>query len=131
MQNNILFFQSTSIGGVGNKPGLFEMLLTHLDSLELKIFEEQQIIVPSAAIASWLKDQIALKHGICANLDCVVLPGPVLDNIYYANNPDFKPFNFSEAKYIIYNYLCNIWPSVNQSESTESHELNSYIYVNG
>jgi exonuclease V gamma subunit len=136
MQNNILFFQSTSIGGTNNTPGLFEMLLAHLDGLELGIFEQQQVIVPGKTIASWLKDQIAIKHGICANLDCVVLPGPVLDNIYYANNPSFKAFDFNRAKYIIYDYLCNSVPpdndlGGNKLQSREKEELNNYIYVNG
>lgn len=122
MQNNIFFFQSTSIGGNNNTPGLYEILLSHMDNLELKLFDTLQIIVPSLAIASWLKDQITIKHGICANVDCVVLPGPVLDNIYYASNPGFKPFNFSEAKYIIYDYLCH--------SKLDDEELNAYLYTN-
>lgn len=123
MQNNIFFFQSPLIGSTVNNSGLFELLLTHLDSIELKLFEQLQIIVPSLAMASWLKDQIAVKRGICANLDCVVLPGPVLDNIYYANNPQSQPFNFSQAKYIIYDYLCH-------NKIGDADELNSYIYFN-
>ncbi|MCC2645200.1 MAG: hypothetical protein K0R94_978, partial [Burkholderiales bacterium] len=124
MQNNILFFQSTSIGGNNSQPGLFEMLLSHLDALELDIFESQQVVVPNLALASWLKDQIAIKHGICANLDCVILPGTILDNIYFANNPDFCAFNFYEARYIIYDYLCH-------TKLDDADELNSYIYTNG
>ncbi|MCC2624604.1 MAG: hypothetical protein K0R14_477 [Burkholderiales bacterium] len=136
MQNNILFFQSTSIGGINNTSGLFEMLQAHLDGLELSIFEQQQIIVPSKAIALWLKDQIAIKYGICANLDCVVLPGPVLDNIYYANNQSFTAFDFNKAKFIIYDYLLNSLPpssetSENELQSQGDAELNNYIYVNG
>lgn len=125
MQNNILFFQSISIGGFDNTPGLFELLLTHLDNIELGLFEQQQIIVPNTAIAKWLKDQIAIKYGICANLDCVVLPSPVLDNTYYANHPECLQFNFDQAKYMIYSYLC----STKLEDNVD--ELNSYIYVEG
>ncbi len=122
----IMFFQSTAIGTSDNEAGLFELFLSHFNTLEgLSIFDKVQVIVPNHAMSAFMKDNVAKKLGICANLDFVVLPGPVIENIYKANNPDIILFDFKEAKYIIYDYLCN-----NKLSSEDSIELNQYIYQN-
>ena len=122
----IMFFQSTSIGTSDNEPGLFELFLSHYATLEsLSIFDKVQVIVPNHAMSAFMKDNVARNLGICANLDFVVLPGPVIENVYKANNPDAILFDFKEAKYIIYGYLCN-----NKLSSQDSKELNQYIYQN-
>ena len=106
-QSNIMFFQSTSLTDVNN-PGLLEIFLTHLEHLENTcVFKKIQVIVPNHALANWLKDKVASKYGICANLDFVVLVGPVLQNIYLNNNPDVELLDFSQVKYRIYKYLCS------------------------
>lgn len=123
-QLSILFFQSTSLGSKSNQIGLFDLLLTHLDSIKhCDVFDCQQIVVSNHANASWLKDRITLKDGVCANLDFVVLLGPVLQNIYLEHNPDVELFDLSKSKYIIYKYLCDT-----KVETSDSDELNNYIY---
>lgn len=123
--SSIMFFQSTSIGGDQEHIGLFELLCSHLNALDNKdIFKKIQIVVPNQAMASWLKDNIAKKFGICANIDFVVLMGPVIQSIYCKNNEHAQLFDFSYAKYIIYQYLCE-----NKLNTPDSQLLNNYIYV--
>ena len=122
VNSEIMFFQSTAIGTTPNEPGLFELFLSHYNSLEdVSVFDKVQVIVPNHAMSSFLKDRVALSLGICANLDFVVLPGPVIENIYKANNPNEIIFDFKEAKYIIYDFLCN-------HKLANADELNHYIY---
>lgn len=124
-QTDIMFFQSTSIGTIPGKPGLFELFLSNFTSLEgLSIFDKVQVIVPNHAMSSFLKDKVTSIQGICANLDFVVLPGPVIENIYKANNPNDIIFVFKDAKYIIYDFLCN-------NKLDDAHDLNHYIYKDG
>ena len=122
-----MFFQSTSIGTIQNEPGLFELFIAHLNSIDnLSVFEKIQVIVPNHAMSIWLKDRVTSHEGICANIDFVVLPGPVIENIYKANNHNEILFNFKNVKYIIYDFLCN-----NKLLTSDTQELNHYIYQNG
>ena len=124
MSDNLLFFQSTEIGGNPAKLGLVDLLITHIKGDQSSnLFTRQQIVVPNQAMATWLKDLIATRDGICANLDCVVLLGPVLQNIYLANNPQAVLYDFNQAKYLIYELLCS-----QKIECDDSTELNNYIY---
>lgn len=107
MQNNIVFFQSTEFGAHDNV-GIIDLLITQIDQVgNESLFEKIQIIVPNQAVAVWVKDYIASKKGICANIDCVVLPGAVIENIFLANNPHEILFDFARVKLIIYEYLLN------------------------
>ncbi len=36
-------------------------------------FIREQIVIPNQGVASWLKQQIALNSGICANIDFILL----------------------------------------------------------
>lgn len=124
MSDKLVFFQSTEIGGNSAKLGLVDLLLTHIKNDETtNLFTRQQIVVPNQAMATWVKDLIASRDGICANLDCVVLLGPVLQNIYLANNPQAVLYDFNQAKYVIYEFLCN-----HQIDCDDAAELNNYIY---
>ena len=108
VNSEIMFFQSTAIGTTPNEPGLFELFLSHYNSLEdVSVFDKVQVIVPNHAMSSFLKDRVALSLCICANLDFVVLPGPVIENIYKANNPNEIIFDFKEAKYIAFSSYLN------------------------
>jgi len=125
MQNNIIFFQSSSIGGIKDQVGLLDLLITHVTGVpDLDLFEQLQVIVPNQAQAIWLKDQLTLRQGICANLDFVVLLGPVLQNIYQANNPDVEFYDFNQAKFLIYSLLC-----AERINCADADELNNYIYA--
>lgn len=127
MQNEIMFFQSTNIGGNKSNPGLFELFSGHLDGLEnVNIFEKIQVIVPNHAMAQWLRDNVTKKFSICANIDFVVLPGPVIENIYKCNNPTHELLNLQNLKYLIYEYLCQ-----NKLDLSDNKELKYYIYGNG
>lgn len=120
MQNNLFFFQSSSLGG--KSIGLIDLLATQITEVSKNnLFSKTQVIVPNQAMAVWVKDQIAIKHGICANVDCVVLAGTIIDNIYIDNNPDAVIFDFSEAKFIIYEYLLN-------AKLEGAEELTAYLY---
>ena len=123
MHRDIMFFQSTNIGS-GGQTGLFDLLLHHINSLEnVGVFDIIQIIVPNHAMAAWLKDKVTLAAGICANLDFVVLPGPVIENVYKLNNPNAEMFDLKQVKYIIYQYICR-----NKIDTPDASELNHYIY---
>ncbi len=125
MQNNIIFFQSSAIGGVKDQVGLLDLLITHVNGIpDLDLFEQLQVVVPNQAQAIWLKDQITMRDGICANLDFVVLLGPVLQNIYQDNNLDAEFYDFNQAKFLIYRILCE-----QRIECSDSTELNNYIYT--
>ena len=125
MQNNLIFFQSSSIGGIKDQFGLLDLLITHVNGVsELGLFEQLQVVVPNQAQAIWLRDQLTLRQGICANLDFVVLLGPVLQNIYQANNSDSIFYDFNQAKFLIYSILC-----AERIECSDAAELNNYIYA--
>ncbi len=125
MQDNIIFFQTTFLGGADEAAGLFNILYAKLaNSTNKNVFEKLQIVVPNQAMAIFLKDQVAKSEGICANLDFVVLLGPVLQNYYIANNPGEVIFEFSKAKFIIYDYLLSM-----PFKSSDAKEINQYIIV--
>lgn len=118
MQNNIIFLQSTTLG-YNEEVGLIDLLITHLEKQQ-NLFEPIQVIVPNQAMAVWVKDQIALKNGICANVDCVVLAGTVIDNIYLANNTARQLCDFNQVKFIIYKLLL-------ESDLTSYPELMDFL----
>ena len=63
--------------------GLIDLLIMHLSAEQKNnLFSPLQVIVPNQAMAVWVKDQIAKRQSICANVDCVVLSGTVIDNLY-------------------------------------------------
>ncbi|MDD3267378.1 MAG: exodeoxyribonuclease V subunit gamma [Burkholderiales bacterium] len=125
MQNNIVFFQTTDLVNE-SKSGLLDLLLIQLKSVTQKdVFTKIQIIVPNQAMASWLRDKIAIEFGICANIDCVVLAGVVIENIYKDNYPSIELLDFQQLKYIIYDYLLT-------HDLKNTADLQSYLYsVNG
>ena len=124
MQNKIIFFQSTEIGGYSDKVGLCDLFMTNLFGLtQTNLFEQIKVVVPNQAMGVWLKDRITKKHGICANVDCVTLLGPILQQIYLANNPQFEIYDFNQAKFIIYDILCH-----QSIECADSDEINTYLY---
>jgi exodeoxyribonuclease V gamma subunit len=100
-------YQSTDLFKGGNS--LLKYLLIHLYQLPRDPFSMTQIVVPSQAMGLWLKQQITTKStaGICANIDCVVLLGPVIERIYTENNPDHIMFNFDHAVFTLYEILLN------------------------
>lgn len=126
MQNNIIFFQNTLFGGCYDEVGLFELFSAQLNYLDSDLFDEIQVIVPNQAVAIWLKNKIAVDKGICANLDSIVLLSPLLQKIYLANNPDEQIYDFSAAKYLIYEILCDELPN-----NGNTRELDEYINPNG
>ncbi len=122
-----MFFQSTKLGGNTEQVGLFDLLFTHLHNVEnIGVFDELLVIVPDYALADYISDKIALRNGICANLKFEILFGPVLNNIYLQNNPTAIMFDFAQAKYIIYEYLC-----ANKLNTVDAIDLNNYIYPAG
>ncbi|MBP9743452.1 MAG: exodeoxyribonuclease V subunit gamma [Burkholderiales bacterium] len=122
-----MFFQSTVLGSIPEQAGLFELFIAHLQGLNNSdVFKKIQVVVPNQAMANWLKDKIAQKFSICANIDFVVLLGPVIQSIYLANNPGAKLFEFSKVKYIIYQYLCD-----HKINTPDALLLNNYIYIAG
>lgn len=122
MQNNLFFFQSTELGG-DNQSGLIDLLVAHVnDVAKSNLFAKTQVIVPNQAMAIWVKDQIALRNGICANVDCVVLAGTVIDNIYLDNHKSSVLCDFNQVKFIIYEYLLN-------NDLRTIDELANYLYV--
>lgn len=121
MQNNIVFFQTTSLINE-SKDGLLDLLLIQLKAVTKDdVFAKVQIIVPNQAIAVWLKDKIALEFGICANVDCVVLAGVVIENIYKENYKDTELLDFQQLKYIIYDYLLT-------HDLKNTSDFQSYLY---
>lgn len=128
MAQQIIFLQSTILGGNNStQVGLFDLLLTQLNlNQDLSLFESLQVVVPHQAYGIWLRDKITQRNGICANLDFVTLPGPVLQKIYQKNNPTAQLFDFSQVKYIIYDYLCQT-----QLSAKDAEEISSYLYANG
>lgn len=127
MTDNIFLCNSTEFIADKTPVGIFDYLLNHLNSLDdLDIFESVQIIVPNQAISAWLRDNIALHNHICANINFVVLLGPLLQKIYLDNNPDAKFLDLGQIKFIIYDYLLTnqIYPE------DGGDEVNAYIYTN-
>ena len=122
MQNNIIFFQSSTLGG-RDEVGLIDLLIMHL-SLEQKnnLFKPLQVIVPNQAMAVWVKDQITKHQGICANIDCVVLSGTVIDNLYLVNNPSHQLCDFNQIKFIIYKLLLD-------DDLSQFPELLNFLYT--
>lgn len=120
MSSNLTFFQSTKLGG--DSPGIFDLLLAQIQVISKdNLFSKIQVIVPNQAIGIWLKDKITKKNGICANIDCVVLPGAVIEGIYLHNNPTITLANFAQIKYIIYDYLIT-------NDISSFHDLKTYLY---
>ena len=127
MQSNIALFQSTQIGEGEAQISLFELLISHLENLNnIDIFDKIQIVVPNYGMAAWLRDKVTRKFGICANLDFVVLLGPVIERLYLQHNPEHILFDFNTAKYFIYQYICK-----NKIDTVDAKEFNNYIYVDG
>lgn len=128
MSSKIIFFQSSESGLSGNKVGLADLLITQLNSTaKERLFEAATIIVPERLMGIMLKDKITRSSGICANLDCVTLPGPVLEKIYLKNNPGQQLFDFSQAKFLIYQFLCQM----NKNNTIDDAELSNYLVVAG
>lgn len=105
MQNNIVFFQTTELIN-DSKSGLVDLFMIQLkDVIKNNLFTKIQVIVPNQAVAIWLKDKVALTFGICANIDCVVLPSTVIENIYKENHDSHELLDYKTLKYLIYDYL--------------------------
>ena len=122
--SQLQMIQSTLMQGTDIQIGLTDLLLATLKRYHNPdLFTKTQIVVPNHAMASFAKDLITREDGICCNYDFVVLLGPVLENIYKQNNPDFVMFDFNQAKFIIYDYLCSI-----PINSLDADEINSYLY---
>lgn len=100
--NKFSFFHSTSLNGENS---LFGKFIEQLQHRERSPFSVQQVIVSSTAMALWLKKKIANQFGICANIDFVVLAGPVIENIYRDNFPEHEVFDFEQATFILYELL--------------------------
>ena len=90
--NEINLYQSTSL--IDGNNSLFSQFTANLARLKKSAFDVTQIVVPSHSMAGWLKDQLATHNGICANIDCVVLSGPVIENTDKQNHPTAERFNF-------------------------------------
>jgi len=122
--NTVLnLIQSTEVEG---RNGLLDSFLLQLQqSLNQQVFTSIQVIVPNHAYVNYLKNIVAKRFGIYANIDFVVLPGPVLQNIYCDNNPNTDFIDFSLARFVIYEYLCK-----QKIDSIDAVELNQYIYTN-
>jgi exodeoxyribonuclease V gamma subunit len=127
MEHNLIFLQSTSLGGRGNTPGLLDLLLLHTQTnAATDLFTQIKIVVPNQAVAAWLKDQIALAQGVSANFDCVVLLGPIIEQVYLSFNPEAIMADFTQVKFYLYEILINQRISVRGSD-----EINHYLYPDG
>ncbi|MCX8514400.1 MAG: exodeoxyribonuclease V subunit gamma, partial [Burkholderiales bacterium] len=116
--------QSTEIEG---RNGLLESFLQQLQqSIYQQVFTSIQVIVPNHAYVNYLKNIVAKRFAVYANIDFVVLPGPVLQNLFSDNNPNTQFIDFNLARFVIYDYLCK-----HTIDSSDALELNQYIYTNG
>lgn len=86
---------------------LGELIYDISASKNKELFSPTKVIVSNKAVAEWMKDRVADKYNICANLDFVVLPGAVITNIYLDNNPTSVMFNFEHATFILYQFFSN------------------------
>lgn len=122
--NKFVFFHSTNLIGDNS---LFDKFIEQLQHIERSPFFVQQIIVPSTAISLWLKKKITQKFGICANIDFVVLTGPVIENIYRDNFPEHEIFDFEQATFILYDLLL---AQINSNSESNFSIIQEYISNN-
>lgn len=126
MTSKIIFFQSSESGLSDDKLGLADLLITQLKlTARNRLFEAATVIVPERLMGTMLKDKITRSSGICANLDCVTLPGPVLEKIYLKNNSTQQLFDFTQAKFLIYQILCQM----SIDNSIQEPALANYLIV--
>lgn len=129
--SSIVFLRSNKIiSDEVSNASLYELLKLHLfvpsRNLELDknlIFEQVNIVVPTQSFAIWLQDKITTDYTVCANIDFVVLLGPILNKIYLANNPGAIISDLENATYVIYKYLCQ-----HKIKTTDANEINKYLY---
>lgn len=126
--SSIIFLRSNKITSENSDgAGLYELLKLHLfpSCSDLTVFDEVNVIVPTQTFAIWLQDKITTDYSVCANIDFVVLLGPVLNKIYLANNPGAIISDLENATYLIYKYLCQ-----HKIITSDSDEINKYLYHN-
>ena len=122
--NKFVFFHSTNLIGDNS---LFDKFIEQLQYIEHSPFFVLHIILPSTAIGLWLKKKITQKFGICANIDFVVLTGPVIENIYRDNFPEHEIFDFEQATFILYDLLL---AQINSNSESNFSIIQEYISNN-
>lgn len=126
--SSIIFLRSNKIISLNSTDaGLYELFKLHLftSDPDLNVFTEVNVVVPTQAFAIWLQDQITRDYNVCANIDFVVLLGPVLNKIYLANNPGSVISDLENATYLIYKYLCQ-----HKINTIDADQINKYLYHN-
>lgn len=128
--SEIIFLRSNKISDeLNNGTGLIDLLKAHLNSFSVneeeqaRVFEEITIVVPTQAFAIWLRDRLTHASGVCANIDFVVLLGPILNKIYRWNNKDQQIADFEDATAQIYKYLCTT-----KISTSDAKDINNYLY---
>lgn len=103
--------------------GLFELLCSYIENFSSDAFSEHEVIVPHSGMKCWLRDQITKKYTICSNINFTILLNPIIEKIYLQNNPGVQLFDFSYARFIIYDFFCT-----QNLNTPEFKSLKSYLY---
>lgn len=121
----IKFIQNTDLGGSHNEIGLYDLFIAQFQQSyhQDNILVAKHVVVPNLATLEWIKDKLALTNGVCAHVKFNILLSQVIQSWYLANNPQVTMYDFEQAKYLIYDYLCK-----NKITTHDSQQLNQYIY---